>query len=381
MMPAGQPSNSLDRIDLDAASQVPLRLSAKQAMTKALNLPAADPGRNHTEGRIVRDALEQAREAVAQSIGLQSSRITFTSGTAESVATVLASVTSKRPGTVLLSAVEREAFHLSAATFGGVETLEVSAEGLVDLNAVAVALALQPAVVCCQWANQETGTIQPIADLVEMAKAANVPIVVDATQAGRLEPGPWVSSAFVLISSEGLGGPAGIGALSVPKGTVLRPLLLGGAQERGRRAGLEATVLAVGFGAAAEENAQLRSTEAPRLRRILDALVSQATALPGVRRVGPNSAQLRLPDCTSLEVDGVGSEAVVVGLDRRGVAAHSGAACASETFEPSPVLAAMGSDAEHALRLSVSWATPIEVVDAFGERFVATIEELRQLAT
>ena len=82
-----------------------------------------------------------------------------------------------------------------------------------------------------------------------------------------------------------------------------------------------------------------------------------------------------------LEVDGVGSEAVVVGLDRRGVAAHSGAACASETFEPSPVLAAMGSDAEHALRLSVSWATPIEVVDAFGERFVATIEELRQLAT
>ena len=115
MMPAGQPSNSLDRIDLDAASQVPLRLSAKQAMTKALNLPAADPGRNHTEGRIVRDALEQAREAVAQSIGLQSSRITFTSGTAESVATVLASVTSRRPGTVLLSAVEREAFHLSAA--------------------------------------------------------------------------------------------------------------------------------------------------------------------------------------------------------------------------------------------------------------------------
>lgn len=112
----------------------------------------------------------------------------------------------------------------------------------------------------------------------------------------------------------------------------------------------------------------------------MDELIAQATSLRGVRVLGPTDAARRLPDLVSLEVDGVASEAIVVALDRRGVAVHSGSACSSETFEPSPVLAAMGSDAQHAVRLSVSWATDPTCAHAFGQAFAEAVTELRQLA-
>jgi len=349
-------------------------------MAAALDLQTADPGRNYAEGQRAREVLELAREQVASSIGLSSSRITFLSTLPEAVATVLNSCAQRSPGPVVVSAVERESIHSHAAVSREVITLPVDGEGFINLDALRDALQQGPSVVCCQWANQETGTIQPIAEIVAMAKAANVPIVVDATQAGRLQPPALLADAYVLVSSEGVGGPMGICALTVPRGQVLRPLLLGGAQERGRRAGLEATLLAVGFGAAAEENAANRDVEAVSTRALLNQLIDRATALPGVRRIGPADAARRLPDLVSLEVDGVASEAIVVGLDRRGVAVHSGSACSSETFEPSPVLAAMGSDAQHAVRLSVSWNTPADCVDVFDEAFRQAVADLRQLA-
>ncbi len=348
-------------------------------MVAALDLPTADPGRNHSEGRIVRDAIEVAREQVANSLGLASSRVTFLSNTPEAVFTALSSLHQRRPGTTVLTAVERDSFHAHAEALGDVLTLPVDGEGVVDLDALRRALALGPSALCCQWANQETGTLQPISQIVPLAKAARVPIIVDATQAGRLDPVASLADCFVLVSSEGLGGPAGMCALTVPRGTVLRPILLGGAQERGRRAGLEATVLAVGFGAAAEENAALRAQESVSLRTLLDHLIARATALPGVRVIGPRDGLRRLPDLVSLEVDGVASEAMVVGLDRRGVAVHSGSACSSEDFVPSPVLSAMGSDAQHAVRLSVSFETPTTCGDQFAEVFAEVVQDLRQL--
>ena len=349
-------------------------------MAAALDLPSADPGRNHDEGRRVRDAIEVARTQVADSLHLASSRVTFLSTIPEVVATVLASLRQRRSGPVALTAVERDSFHAHAAQLGEVITIGVDHEGLVDLNGVERALQQDPAALCCQWANQETGVIQPIAEVAALAKSAGVPLVVDATQAGRLQPEPWFGDAFVLVSSEGLGGPAGICALTVPRGTVLRPLLLGGAQERGRRAGLEATVLIAGFGAAAEENTLNREDEAARLSGLMGELIACATSLEGVRVIGPLEQTRRVPDLVSLEVDGVASEAIVVGLDRRGVAVHSGSACSSETFEPSPVLFAMGSDAQHSVRLSVAWNTPATCAEDFATAFAETVHDLRQLA-
>ncbi len=379
-MPVGLPSRALPRLFLDSASAVPLRAAVIDALHHALDLPSADPGRNYAEGRIVRDAVEVAREQIGASLKLASSRVTFFSGIPEAVATALSSIHQRRHGATVLSAVERDSFHQHAAALGEVTTVPVNDVGLVDLGAVERALATNPAVLCCQWANQETGIIQPIGAIVAMAKAASVPLVIDATQAGRLAPEPWIADVYVMISSEGLGGPAGITALTVPRGSVLRPLLFGGAQERGRRAGLEPTLLAVGFGAAALDNAAHRSTEATELRLLLDQLIAKATAVEGVRVIGPTLSTSRLPDLVSLEVDGVASEAIVVGLDRRGVAVHSGSACSSETFEPSPVLAAMGSDAQHSVRLSVSWATPWTCVEDFDRAFSETVRDLRSLA-
>ncbi len=348
-------------------------------MADALELPAADPGRNHEEGRLVRAHLEHARSQVAAAIGLQNSRITFTSGLAESVRTVLANLQQRSPGVTVVSAVERETFHASAAALGTSTVVRVDAEGFLDLEELNTALQRSPAALCCQWANQEVGTIQPIEEISELAASHGVPLIVDATAAGRLQPAPWMAAAWVLLSSEGLGGPPGIGAITVPQGHVLRPLLLGGAQERGRRASLEAILLALGFGAAAEENAGARAEESTRLAALTNRLVDAARAIGGVTRIGPSAPRDRLPDVVCLEVEGVSSEAIVVGLDRRGVAAHSGAACASETFEPSPVLLAMGLDVEHSVRLSVSWKNDESEVAEFGERFAAAVDELRAL--
>jgi len=370
----------LPRLFLDAASAVPLRPTAKAAMAAALELPAADPGRNHHEGHLVREAIEVARTQIGDSLHLASSRVTFLSTIPEAVATVLASLRERRSGPIALTAVERDSFHAHAAQLGEVITIGVDHGGSVDLDTIQLALQQRPAALCCQWANQETGVIQPLSGVVALAKAAGVPLVVDATQAGRLQPEPWFGEAFVLVSSEGLGGPAGICALTVPRGTVLRPLLLGGAQERGRRAGLEATILIAGFGAAAEENALNRTDEAERLSHLMGELIACATSLDGVRVIGPLEKAQRVPDLVSLEVDGVASEAIVVGLDRRGVAVHSGSACSSETFEPSPVLFAMGSDAQHSVRLSVSWNTPETCAHDFAVAFAETVRDLRQLA-
>ncbi len=348
-------------------------------MAEALNLPTADPGRNHEEGRLVRAHLEHARSQVAEAVGLQNSRIAFTSGLAEGARTVLSSIMQRSTGAILLSAIERETFHATAEVLGEPKILSIDAEGFLDLEALSAALEQSPAALCCQWANQEVGTIQPIEEIAALAAKHDVPLIVDASAAGRLEPAEWMTTAWILLSSEGLGGPAGIGAITVPQGHILRPLLLGGAQERGRRASLEATLLALGFGAAAEENALERPREAPRLAALTNNLVEAAMTVGGVTRIGPHHHGERLPDVVCLEVEGVSSEAIVVGLDRRGVASHSGAACASETFEPSPVLLAMGLDVEHSVRLSVSWKNDETEVADFGQRFTATVDELRAL--
>jgi len=159
----------------------------------------------------------------------------------------------------------------------------------------------------------------------------------------------------------------------------LDPLLRGGAQERNRRAGLEATILICGFGAAAEERRLERTALAERLRGLRDRLFTLVDAAGATAHYGPSDPAFRAPDVLCIGIAGIEAEAIVVGLDRRGVAAHSGSSCASETFEPSPVLAAMGADADHSLRLSLSWATTEKDLERAAAALSETIAELSAL--
>lgn len=370
------------RIELDAATAPPLSDAVKAALRAAIDLPAADPGRRSAEALEVRVAIETARGEVGACLGLAASAITFTASLAESAATVVASCRARRGGPILLAAGERASVDKAARRGGEVVVVGLNPDGRLDLDAAVAALAEDEfALVCCQWVNQETGAIQPLAELAAACTAHRVPLLVDGSAAGLLEPEPWMATAFYATDATGLGGPAGVSALAVPRGVRLDPLVVGGAQERNRRAGLEATILVVGFGAAAAERRASRAALAATLRARRDALRSGLAAIGITRVFGPTDEALRAPDVLCVEVPGIEAEAVVVGLDRRGVAAHSGSSCAAEVLEPSPVLEAMGVDAQHSLRLSVSWATTEDDVAEAVERVDATVRELDELRT
>jgi cysteine desulfurase len=183
---------------------------------------------------------------------------------------------------------------------------------------------------------------------------------------------------LVSVSAHKFGGPPGAGAMIVRRGLRVAPLLVGGEQERARRAGMENVPAIVGFGHAAASVAATLADEARAARQRTEALRSAALAVPGVVAYG--SGTDRLPHIVCVGVEGVEAEAVLLGLDQAGIAAHSGSACSSESLEPSPVLAAMGVDAERSLRLSVGWSTTDDDVAAFAAAFPGVVGRLRALA-
>jgi cysteine desulfurase len=204
---------------------------------------------------------------------------------------------------------------------------------------------------------------------------------VDAAQAAGHLPIAFDELGIDLlsVSAHKLGGPAGVGALLVRRGLRLRPLLLGGDQERARRAGLEPVAAIAGFGAAAAvlDEATVQS-EAATQRALTDRILAAVPGLAGVHAYG--DPDHRLPHLVCLGVDGVEPQAVLLGLDRAGVAAHSGSACSSESLEPSPVLEAMGVDAHRSLRLSVGWSSTDADVDAVLSALPGILGNLRSLA-
>jgi cysteine desulfurase len=183
------------------------------------------------------------------------------------------------------------------------------------------------------------------------------------------------------ISAHKFGGPRGAGALLVRRGLRILPLIVGGSQERARRAGLENVAAAVGFGVAAAELSTpgRLDAEAAAANRRCERLRAAATAIAGAEIYGPARPDWRLPNLVCVGVEGVEAEAVLLGLDQAGVAAHSGSACSSEELEPSPVLAAMGVEAERSLRLSVGWSTTDDDVARAERALPEVIARLRAL--
>ncbi|MGH9179523.1 MAG: cysteine desulfurase family protein [Acidimicrobiales bacterium] len=363
---------------LDHASTSPARPEVVEAMVPWLSgLLAADPARVHTEGRMARAAVEQAREQVAALLGARSREVVFTSGATEAINAATWGATRARPGSVVAAAVEHSAVR-DAAARGPVEVPPVDRLGRIDVSALLERVTPGTALVHCQWANHEVGTLQPVAEVVAACRERGVLVHVDAAAAAGHVPIDFraLDADLLSVSAHKLGGPKGIGALLVRRGLRLPPLLVGGDQERARRAGMENVPAIVGFGAACA--ALDVEGEARAARAGTDRLLAGATAVPGVTAYGDPAG--RLPHIVCLGVGGVEAEAVLLGLDQAGVAAHSGSACSSEALEPSPVLEAMGVDAERSLRLSVGWSTTDGDIDAALRALPAIVDRLRRLA-
>ena len=358
---------------LDHASTSPARPEVVEAMLPWLSF-AADPGRVHTDGRQSRGAIEQAREQVAALLGARPREVVFTGGATESIVAATWGATERRRH-VVVPAVEHSAVRDAAAAFGAITEVGVDGVGRVDVDEVLEAV--QPdetALVHVQWANHEVGTLQPAAEVVAGCRERGVLVHVDAACAAGHVPLDFgaLGADLLSVSAHKLGGPQGVGALLIRRGLRLRPLLVGGEQERSRRAGMENVAGIVGFGVAAS-----LAVDGDRARAQTDELIAAATAVDGVVTYG--DVIDRVPHIACFGVDGVEAEAVLLALDQAGIAAHSGSACSSETFEPSPVLAAMGVEAERSLRLSVGWSTADADVEAFGVAFPRVVRELRSL--
>jgi len=351
----------------------------------------ADPGRVHTEGRMVRAALEDARDQVAALFGVRPRQVVLTSGATEAVNSAvwgMAVTSAPAPAPIACAAVEHSAVRDASARHGAVVHVDVDGTGRIHPDAVADAVARSladhgrpPVLAHCQAANHEVGTLQDVAAVVARCHGLGVPVHVDAaTAAGHLpvDVTDW-GADLVSISSHKLGGPAGTGALLVRPGLRIDPLLVGGEQERGRRAGLEHVVGAIGFGAAAgalSEPGRIEE-EGAAARRHTAQLLSAALGVEGVVPFG--DLERRVPHIVCLGVAGVEAEPVLLGLDQAGVAVHSGSSCSSESLEPSPVLEAMGVDGERSLRLSVGWSTTDADVAAFADSFGGVVGRLRDL--
>jgi cysteine desulfurase len=363
---------------LDHASTSPARPEAVEAMLPWLSF-AADPGRVHTDGRMARGAVEEAREQVAALLGARPREVVLTSGATEAIVTAVWGATA-RSGRIVVPAVEHSAVRDASGMFGDVVEVPVDGAGRVDpADLVAAVDAGQTALVHVQWGNHEVGTLQPVAEVVAACRDRGVLVHVDAAAAAGHVPVDFagLGADLLSVSAHKLGGPQGVGALLVRRGLRLRPLLVGGEQERSRRAGMENVAGIVGFGAAAASLAASLPDESGRARSQTDRLLAAALAVEGVVAYG--DVERRLPHIACLGVAGVEAEAVLLGLDQAGISAHSGSACSSESLEPSPVLAAMAVEAERSLRISVGWSTTDDDVAAFGSAFPAVVARLRSL--
>jgi cysteine desulfurase len=330
---------------------------------------------------MVRVAIEEAREQVAALIGARPREVVFTSGATEAVnAAVWGAMAAAGPGAAAaLAGIEHSCVRDASARHRTV-ALAVDHWGRIDIDSMPNSLTSQfDGIVHCQFGNHEVGTLQPVAALASVARAAGAVVHVDAAQAVGHVPVDFRSLDIDLLSLSGhkFGGPPGVGALVVRRGLRLDPLLVGGEQERARRAGMENVPAIAGLGAAAAAVAASLDTEAATALAQTDRLLKALTAVDGVTVFG--SVDDRLPHLVCVGVGGVEAEAVLLGLDQAGVAAHSGSACSSETLEPSPVLEAMGVDAERSLRLSVGWSTTDADIDAAIAAFPLVVARLRAL--
>lgn len=352
----------------------------------------ANPSSVHAEGRRARGAVEAARSRVAALVGANESEIVFTSGGTEANNIALRPgallCPDGRPARRLLVGAGEHASVLSGHRFQSAAPIRLDRHGRTDLGHLAASLAGgEPTLVSIQLANGETGAVQPMREIVAIARSQNAAVHVDAVQApGRMPVDLRDLRVDALsLSAHKLGGPKGAGAVVVVAGRAGPELALvtGGGQERGRRGGTENVPALVGFGIAAEIAMRDLLDEAPRLRALRD----EATRI--LRRLAPDAvvfaeAGERLPNTLAFAVPGVRAETALIALDLAGIAVSSGSACSSGKVGRSHVLAAMGVPkdlAAGAIRLSFGWSSTEDDVGRFAAAFENVLQRLYERST
>ena len=370
------------RAYLDWNASAPLRPEAREALLASLDR-FGNPSSPHREGREARDLLEASREEVAAFLGSEPGEVVFTSGGTEANNLALASLAAgagrrcfaasrlEHPSVLRpLEALEQEGWEARWLAVG-----EDGRAGVASLEGVGFGV--------LQAANQETGALQPVGAFAEEARAAGIPWHCDAVQAwGRVAlRAADLGCATASLSGHKLGAPKGVGALYVGRGTAVEPLLRGGPQERGRRAGTENLPGIAALAAACAAAARDRKADAAWTAGLRDRVVLGVRALaPLAWWNGPEDAALLLPNTACLSLPGQEGEALVQALDLEGVGISSGPACASGAAEPSPTLRAMGVPewrVRGAIRVSLGPTTQAKEVDRFLEALATVLERMR----
>ncbi|WP_454628838.1 cysteine desulfurase family protein [Bradyrhizobium cenepequi] len=360
------------RVYLDWNATTPLRPEAKAAMAAAWEL-CGNPSSVHAEGRQARRLVEDARSAIAAAVGGRAQDVVFASGGTE--ANVLALTPGLRRGEgapvqrLLVSAIEHASV-LSGGRFAAeaIETIAVTSSGVLDLDDLRSKLADgPPALVSVMLANNETGALQPVTEAAGIVHAAGGLLHVDAIQAFGKMPfdlGP-LQADLVTLSAHKIGGPKGVGAVILAEGVErLEPLLRGGGQELGRRAGTENVAGISAFGAVTKAAMAALSNDTVRLRALRDRLEAGLREIDGI--IVFSDGVPRLPNTTLFTAPGLKAETAVIGFDLAGIAVSSGSACSSGKVQPSHVLSAMGFRpdlAQGAVRLSLGWSTSATDID------------------
>ena len=379
---------------LDHAATTPLDPRVLDAMRAVLapdaERPAwANPSSQHACGRLAREAVESAREEVAQALGVAPLEVLFTSGGTEADNQAVKGIAwamreAGRGSHLLTTAIEHHAVLESvewlAAHQGFTATVvPVRPDGVVDPERLLAAVREDTALVSVMAANNELGTVQPLDVIGPALRERGVPLHTDAVQAfGRAELplDDWGVGALAL-SAHKFGGPKGVGVLVLRRDLPAQPLLHGGGQERGVRSGTFNTPGIVGCGAAARVAMLDMPEEVPRLRRLRDRLLRGLEAVDGVALNG--SRELRLPHNAHVAVDGCDGESLLLALDQAGIAVSTGSACQSGAAAFSHVLRAIGAPQDRAhLRFTCGRTTTETDVDTAVEAFGVAVDELRQ---
>ena len=362
-----------ERIYLDHAATTPLRPQVADAMRIAFAESGFNPSSLHSEGRRARAVLDDARDRVAAVLGARRTEIIFTSSGTEADNQAILGVAraARRPGHALAAATEHHAVLASFEQLNaeGFETtlLPVESDGTVRPATFANALRANTVVASIMYVNNEIGTVQPIAELARLARLRGVLFHCDAIQAPSWLPidASTLGVDLLSLSAHKFGGPKGVGILYARDGVALSPLVHGGGQESGRRAGTEnvagAVALATALELAADEQAQT-SLQIAELRDRLEEGIRSAVS--DVRVNGASA--LRAPNIASLSFAGIDSTAMLIALDLAGIAVSAGSACTSGALEPSHVLAALGLDAvwtRGAIRFSLGASTTAREVE------------------
>jgi cysteine desulfurase len=385
-------SISMPRIYLDHNATTPVDPASAEAMTRALKDLFGNASSVHYYGQQAKAALDEARSSVAGLIGAEPAEVVFTSGGTEADNFAIRGVAEALEGSgrkhLITSSIEHEAvlntFKALARRGWRTTLLPLDATGIVSPDRLRDAMTDDTALVSVMHANNEIGTIQPIAELAQIAHARGALFHTDAVQsAGKLPVNIRTLGVDLLaMSAHKFYGPKGTGALWIKRGVRLTPWVTGGKQERNRRAGTENVPGLIGMGVAAAHALQKVGSEGPRLAALRDRL--ERGILAAVPNTDVNGArEFRVPNTTNISFDRVEAESLLIALDLDGVAVSTGSACSSGTLEPSHVLRAMNLPthrAQNSIRFSLGASNTEEEIDHVIAILPSIVTKLRSLS-